>query len=205
MSHDERIVRNPGVCGGEAVFLGTRVTLRTVLASLAAGDSIEKILADFPALKAEDVRAAIAFAAASAGEDLPVPATPPVRWESSWTKNLPARLSAVLSGLHHDVHTLSDENLSGCSDHELWEASKREGRFLITQDLDFSDLRQFTPGTHHGILLVRLRTPDRESLINRVQELFRTEDVNSWARCFVVATERKVRVVRPLHQGEESN
>jgi uncharacterized protein (DUF433 family) len=46
------------------------------LASLAAGDSIDDILADFPALNAEHVRAAIAFAAASAEEDLPVPATP---------------------------------------------------------------------------------------------------------------------------------
>jgi uncharacterized protein (DUF433 family) len=47
-----------------------------VLASLAAGDSAEEILADFPSLKAEDVQAAIAFAAASAEEDLPVPAVP---------------------------------------------------------------------------------------------------------------------------------
>jgi uncharacterized protein (DUF433 family) len=79
MSHEERIVRDPQICGGEPVFRGTRVTLRTVLASLAAGDGVEAILADFPALKREDVQAAIAFAAASAGEDLPVPATPHVR------------------------------------------------------------------------------------------------------------------------------
>jgi uncharacterized protein (DUF433 family) len=78
MNHAERIVRDPRICGGEPVFRGTRVTLRTVLASLAAGDSVEAILADFPALKAEDVRAAIAFAAASAEEDLPVPATPAI-------------------------------------------------------------------------------------------------------------------------------
>ncbi|MFI5090147.1 MAG: DUF433 domain-containing protein [Terriglobales bacterium] len=74
--YDERIVRDPRVCGGEPVFRGTRVTLRTVLASLAAGDSAEAILADFPSLKVEDVQAAIAFAAASAEEDLPVPAVP---------------------------------------------------------------------------------------------------------------------------------
>jgi uncharacterized protein (DUF433 family) len=49
-----------------------------VLASLADGDSIEEILADFPSLKAEDVRAAISFAAASAEEDLPVPASPEI-------------------------------------------------------------------------------------------------------------------------------
>jgi uncharacterized protein (DUF433 family) len=77
MKHEDRVVRDPQICGGEAVFRGTRVTLRTVLASLAAGDSIEEILADFPALKTEDVRAAIAFAAASAEEDLPVRVAPP--------------------------------------------------------------------------------------------------------------------------------
>ena len=74
--YDERLVRDPQVCGGEAVFKGTRVTLRTVLASLAEGDPAEEILSDFPSLKMEDIQAAIAFAAASAEEDLPVPALP---------------------------------------------------------------------------------------------------------------------------------
>jgi uncharacterized protein (DUF433 family) len=74
--YQERIVRDPQICGGEPVFRGTRVTLRTVLASLAEGDSAELILADFPALTTEDIRAAVAFAAASAAEDLPVPAVP---------------------------------------------------------------------------------------------------------------------------------
>jgi len=58
------------------VFKGTRVTLRTVLASLAEGDSVEDILGSFPTLSEDDVRAAIAFAAASAREDLPVRGLP---------------------------------------------------------------------------------------------------------------------------------
>lgn len=66
------------ICGGEPVFRSTRVTLRAVLASLAAGDGPEDILSDFPSLQAEDIKAAIAFAAASAEEDLPVPATPQI-------------------------------------------------------------------------------------------------------------------------------
>jgi uncharacterized protein (DUF433 family) len=53
--------------------------LRTVLASLADGDTIEEVLTDFPRLRAEGIRAAIAFAAASAEEDLPVPAVPEIR------------------------------------------------------------------------------------------------------------------------------
>jgi uncharacterized protein (DUF433 family) len=77
--HNDRIVRDPAICGDQPVFKGTRVTLRTVLASLAEGDSPEKILASFPSLQPEDVQAAIAFAAASAEEDLPVPSTPQIR------------------------------------------------------------------------------------------------------------------------------
>jgi len=50
---------------------GTRVTLRTILASLAEGATVAEILEDCPTLTEEDVRAVIAFAAASAEEDLP--------------------------------------------------------------------------------------------------------------------------------------
>ena len=77
--YSQYIVRDPQISGGEPVLKGTRVTLRTVLASLAEGDSVEDILRDFPSLKPEDVRAAIAFAAASAEEDLPLPAVPQIR------------------------------------------------------------------------------------------------------------------------------
>lgn len=76
MNYQERIVRDPHIVGGEPVLRGTRVTLRTVLASLAEGGTIAEILADFPTLSEEDVRAAIAFAAASAQEDLPLAEIP---------------------------------------------------------------------------------------------------------------------------------
>lgn len=70
------ITRDRAVCGGEPVVTGTRVTVRTVLASLAEGMSMEEIMADFPTLSRDAVRAIIAFAAVSAEEDLPLPATP---------------------------------------------------------------------------------------------------------------------------------
>ena len=66
------------ICGGETVIRGTCVTLRTLLASLAEGATVDEILADFPSVSAEDVQAVIAFAAASAEEDLPIPPMPKV-------------------------------------------------------------------------------------------------------------------------------
>jgi uncharacterized protein (DUF433 family) len=77
-STNGRIVRNPEICGGEPIFRGTRVTLRTVLASLAEGDTPDQIISAFPSLTKDDVQAAISFAAASAEEDLPVQALPDV-------------------------------------------------------------------------------------------------------------------------------
>jgi uncharacterized protein (DUF433 family) len=76
MDYRERIVRDPGIAGGQPVLKGTRVTLNTVLASLAEGATVQQILDDFPTLTEDHVRAAIAFAAASAQEDLPVAEVP---------------------------------------------------------------------------------------------------------------------------------
>ena len=112
-------------------------------------------------------------------------------------ENLPAQIGQELQALGHEVHTLETERLSGCADDELWQASQREGRLLITQDLDFSDIRTFAPGKHHGLLLIRVRVPSRRALIARVVDVFRSENVSSWTRCFVVVTDRKIRVRRP--------
>jgi len=76
MNYHESIVRDPSICGGEPIIKGTRILLRTILASLAEGDTTEEILADFPSLTKTDVKAVIAFAAASAEEDLPIPGLP---------------------------------------------------------------------------------------------------------------------------------
>jgi len=78
IDYQRYIVRDPAICGGEPIVKGTRVTVRTVLASLAEGLSVDAILLEFPTLDEAAVRAVIAFAAVSAEEDLPIPAVPSV-------------------------------------------------------------------------------------------------------------------------------
>lgn len=73
MNYRDFFVTDPKVCGGAAVIRGTRVPIRTVLASLAEGAAISEILDDFPTLDEPAVRAVIAFAAAAATDDLPTP------------------------------------------------------------------------------------------------------------------------------------
>ncbi|HET6453593.1 MAG TPA: DUF5615 family PIN-like protein [Armatimonadota bacterium] len=113
-------------------------------------------------------------------------------------ENLPARLAAVLQTLGHDADTTVAEGLAGADDDSVWRAAQSAERFLVTQDLDFSDIRKFEPGTHQGILVVRLREPGRQALTERLLAIFQTEDVEAWLGCFVVATEHKIRIRRPL-------
>ncbi|MCB1032216.1 MAG: DUF5615 family PIN-like protein [Acidobacteria bacterium] len=111
-------------------------------------------------------------------------------------ENLPASLVTSLAALGHDVDTAPSEGLEGQPDFRVWRAAQEEGRFLITQDLDFSDQREFEPGTHAGLLLVRLRDPGRGALAALIGQLFTSFTPEEWAGCFVVATERKLRISR---------
>lgn len=112
-------------------------------------------------------------------------------------ENLPYRVAVMLNGIGHDAHTLHEELLAGSDDRQIWNVVQKESRFFITQDLGFSDLRRFAPGSHHGILLVRLRSPSSRYMVERIRQLFQNENIAGWYGCLIVATERKIRVQKP--------
>lgn len=112
-------------------------------------------------------------------------------------ENLPLSVSIRLAAIGFDTDTVLAEGLGGRSDAEVWQAAQIAERFLVTQDLDFSDVRKFAPGTHHGILLVRLPDSEQWRIGDYLLGWFSTPDARTWERCFVVATVNKVRVLRP--------
>jgi uncharacterized protein (DUF433 family) len=63
MSQLHRITVNPAQCGGRPCIRGLRVRVKDVLDLLAGGASREQILADYSYLEAEDITAALEFAA----------------------------------------------------------------------------------------------------------------------------------------------
>jgi uncharacterized protein (DUF433 family) len=63
MNWRERITVDPAVCHGQACVKGTRVMASVVLDNLAAGVSVDQILASYPSVTAEDVQASLAYAA----------------------------------------------------------------------------------------------------------------------------------------------
>lgn len=112
-------------------------------------------------------------------------------------ENIPADLVEPLGRMGHDVHTVHDERLTGVADTVVWREAQKEGRFVITQDRYFADIRNHPPGEHAGVLLLRLAQEGRATLIQRVTEIFQTQDVSAWSGCNVVANEKHVRVRRP--------
>ena len=57
-----RVTINPDICNGKPVVKGTRITVQTVLEFLAAGDTVEDVLEEYPALAREDVQACLDYA-----------------------------------------------------------------------------------------------------------------------------------------------
>lgn len=71
----KRITIDPEVCHGKPTIRGMRYPVDSILEYLAAGDSIEDILAEFPDLEREDILACFAYASASMKlKDIQVPA-----------------------------------------------------------------------------------------------------------------------------------
>jgi hypothetical protein len=58
-------------------------------------------------------------------------------------------------------------------------------------------VRQFQPGTHYGLLLVRLPEAGRLALTRKIIDVFLRENVESWPGCFIVLSDHKLRVLHP--------
>ena len=149
-----------------------------MLASLAEGLTVEEIVREFETLDEAAVRAIIAFAAVSAEEDLPIPRRTLGGMKLKVDENLPSRLVVSHAAADH-VLTVREQALTGHPDTDIWSAVRDEGRFLITQDLDFSDMRRYAPGSHPGILLVRLREPGALALADRVEAALQITPIES--------------------------
>ena len=86
-------------------------------------------------------------------------------------ENLPVALKEVLKVHGMDVHTVYDENIQGVTDFQLLNISKKENRILITLDLDFSNITNYSPKEYSGIIILRPNQQDIKSLIRLAEKI----------------------------------
>ena len=66
----DRISINPNICHGQACVKGTRIPVHQIVRMLANGDTVEDLLAEYPALSREDSMACLDYSAGLAGEQV---------------------------------------------------------------------------------------------------------------------------------------
>ena len=104
---------------------------------------------------------------------------------------------ALLKRHGYEADRVFDQGLSGIEDADLWVRVRRDGQFLITLDLGFSDVRRYAPGTHPGILLLRPRRKGRNAVSNVLRRVLTEQRLETLAGCLAVADESRTRVRRP--------
>ncbi len=95
-------------------------------------------------------------------------------------ENLPVEAAEFFRRQGCDAHSVLEEQIGGASDVSIAEVCQREGRILVTCDLDFANIRSFPPESYPGIVVLRLKRQDKGSvlaILPRIHRLFGSERI----------------------------
>jgi predicted nuclease of predicted toxin-antitoxin system len=112
-------------------------------------------------------------------------------------ENLPQSVVELVRSRGHDVHTVVEEGLGGAKDSVVARAALDEQRVLLTLDQDFADIRAYPPGSHPGIIVIRLDTPKRSLIRAAVSGLLARHDLDGLAGCVAIVQLGAIRIRRP--------
>ena len=82
------------------------------------------------------------------------------------------------------------------ADDDLWERIQAEGRWLVTADKEFADLRLFPPGTHAGVVLLRSAEEGLDDYLRLATTAVQRLDLDKIPGAVVVVNKRGVRIRR---------
>jgi len=108
----------------------------------------------------------------------------------------------LLRNAGYEADRVHEQGLSGWTDSAIWKRVCDEGRFFITLDLDFADIRRYEPGSHPGILLLRARSRSSAAVVQVLERVLKERRFESLSGCLAVADENLTRVRRPPKGSE---
>ena len=98
-------------------------------------------------------------------------------------EHIPLMIVQALRMMGHDVRDIRGTPDQGMQDDVLWEMAQREERLLITTDKGFTHYRAVP---HHGVLVIRLRRPNRHKIHQRIMQALRQFADTEWPGLLVV-------------------
>ena len=92
-------------------------------------------------------------------------------------ENIPRMTVEELKSLEHDVRDIRGTKDEGMDDEKLWDLVQQENRLLITTDKSFAKYRE---DVHAGVLIIRLKQPNRNKIHKRVMFALNHFKQNKW-------------------------
>jgi predicted nuclease of predicted toxin-antitoxin system len=111
-------------------------------------------------------------------------------------ENLPDEIADLFIRRGHDTVTVADQGWRGMADDDLWQGIQDESRWLVTADKEFADLRKAPPGTHAGVILLRLLEANRRAYLALAQRVIDDVNLDDATGAVIVVNDRGVRVRR---------
>jgi predicted nuclease of predicted toxin-antitoxin system len=111
-------------------------------------------------------------------------------------ENITSAAVAVLKQAGHVVDTVADEGLTGAVDSLVIDSCRSEERLLVTFDVGFGDIRAYPPGSHHGIVLLRLADQRPDITLDTLRRLLLGHALDDFAGAVVVVSADRVRIRR---------
>jgi predicted nuclease of predicted toxin-antitoxin system len=109
-------------------------------------------------------------------------------------ENLPTEAAELLAGAGHDAVTVGERRMVGDPDATVATVCQREGRAVVTLDLDFADIRAYPPGDYAGIIVLRLARLDKPRVLSLLQRLLPVLEREPFAGKLWIVEEASVRI-----------
>jgi predicted nuclease of predicted toxin-antitoxin system len=112
-------------------------------------------------------------------------------------ENLPASSAAILASAGHDVDTVTAEDLTGAADQDVVTAATAADRILISLDVGMGDIRAYPPGSHAGIVVLRVQDQSAATVNEAISELVSLAEPANLAGAVAILQRGLLRIRHP--------
>jgi predicted nuclease of predicted toxin-antitoxin system len=109
-------------------------------------------------------------------------------------ENLPHSAADLLKSAGHDVEEAVEEGLGGARDSQVLGACQQEGRVFVTLDKGLADIRTYRPADYAGIVLLRVRDQQTQSLLALLNRLLPALETGALRGALWIADETRIRI-----------
>lgn len=109
-------------------------------------------------------------------------------------ENLPVETAELLVQAGHDAVTIHDQQMVGEPDLRIAQVCQSEQRAIVTLDLDFSDIRNYPPADHYGIVVLRPNTQAKPVVLSLIARLIPLLETESLLHSLWIVQENGVRI-----------